>query len=860
MIPFLKSNFLKAANTLIFTFFVYLKVLAGNEPIASGSFVINMGITPQTVNNGLRPYGMVYDLVRNFNVPVKWIINQSKIKDGIDFSHNGIDYRGGTFVIPAENRTGVVNARITYWQGQGVVGATTVAPITVDVYITLKGMPTWTLNAANSSIGQKFLTNAAIPSTAVNSVLVQDLTCCNDLFVMPHADPVWSTHSRLLSWNLDCKGAIWLGCHAGSALEGMFNPAIKSQQTNFLSQKTGNAVGSGPYEENALILWGNHDDGTTPYSYSFPSDPIAQFMGIIDGATQNGSEQIYLPKVAWNSGTKVYVSDPTQTNVPSLSPGPAAVMISGKGFDDPLRGRVMMIGGHDIAGGTAPANIAAQRAFMNFSFLSFQDKAVYPTLGAIPSSLNSLSTTSVSFNLPLGANISDYTITWNSSCGGSFAPSNSQTTTFTAPNFSVATPCVLSVSIRDACGRVTSDAKSVTIGGCNVIVTPTISNTTCAGGATNGSISMAITNGPAPYSWTWTRVSPVATGNGTGTLISNLTAGTYNVVVTTGNGCTKSFQSVINNSPAVTAMVSGTNPTCFGQSSGSIVLTVSGGTPAFTYLWSGGVTTQNRNAIPAGNYSVTVTDSKGCTATASTILTAPSDMVISPTLTPVACFGNSTGAIVLTVSGGTGSKSYAWSNGAATQNLSNLTSGTYSVTVTDVNGCAKISSHTITQPAWGLTPSITATNYACASVKGSINLSVGGGAAPYTFAWSNGATTEDLSDLNVGNYTVTITDSNGCTAILSKAIIQIPLLNLSTSIVNSTCPTPGTGSINLTVTGGTLNYNYVWADGPTTQNRNALLPGVYTLEVIDAIGCKASTSTNIISIQGLPNPPGSINH
>ena len=235
-------------------------------------------------------------------------------------------------------------------------------------------------------------------------------------------------------------------------------------------------------------------------------------------------------------------------------------------------------------------------------------------------------------------------------------------------------------------------------------------------------------------------------------------------------------------------------------------------------------------------------------------------MVISPTLTPVSCFGNSTGAITLAVSGGTGSKTYAWSNGAATQNLTNLTSGTYTVTVTDANGCTKISSHTITQPAWGLTPSITATNYACASVKGSINLSVGGGAAPYTFAWSNGATTEDLSDLNVGNYTVTITDSNGCTAILSKAIIQIPPLNLSTSIVNSTCPTPGTGSINLTVTGGTLNYNYVWADGPTTQNRNALLPGVYTLEVTDAIGCKASTSTNIISIQGLPNPPGSINH
>lgn len=861
MKPFLKVNILKCVYALSFVHLVCFNVLAGNEPISSGSFVINMGITPQTVNNGLRPYGMVYDLVQNFKVPIKWVINSSKVKDGVDFTHNGIDYKGGPFVILAEFRTAAVNARIAYWVSQGVIGAETVAPITVDVSMTIRAMPIWTLDSQNGSIAQAYINTALIPSTAYNLVAPSALTCCMDLFVMPHADPTWAIHSRLFTWNLDCDGAIWLACHAGSAFSNLFNPSNKSQQMNFLSQKTGNAIGTGTYEENSLILWGNHADGSPPYNYSFPSDPIMQFMGILDGASQNGSEQIYLPKVGWNSGAKVYINDPSQSNVPLLSPGPAAIMVSGRGFDNPLRGRVMLEAGHAHNKSTAPENIAAQRAFLNFSFLTVSEKAIVPIINLGETSLASNSVNTLSFDLPLGVSASNYTITWTSSCGGTFSSTNTQTTNFTAPSFAVATPCVVSVTIKDACGRESSDSKAVLIGGCTLIVTPTASNTTCSGGATNGSINMAIANGSAPYSWIWTRENPSGTGSGTGTLISNLIAGTYNVQLTSSGvgACTKNFQSIINNSPAVTVSAIGTNPVCFGVASGSIVLNTLGGTPPFNYNWGAGISVQNRSSLLAGLYSVTLTDSKGCTATASSLLTQPADILITSSLIQVACFGSNTGAISLSTTGGFGTKNYAWSNGATTQNIGSLVAGTYNLTVSDANGCTKTGTYTVTEPVLGITLSSTSSNYACFSAKGSIDLTIDGGTSPYTYLWSNGAITQDLLDLNPGNYTVTVTDSKGCTAVLSKLILQIPALSLSTSIINTSCPTPGNGSINLTVTGGSSPYRYVWADGPSTEDRTSLVAGFFTVTVTDANGCASSTSATLTSINNLPNPPIGIN-
>src|SRR6478736_6459835 len=121
-----RSSSVKVLNTkvlnLLFGFAIILSSWRINaETIPTGSFIINMGVTPQTIGNGLKPYGLIYDLVKNDGVPIKWVINPGKVKDGIDFSHNGIDYRGGTFIIPAPYRTSAVNAKITTYQGMGVI-------------------------------------------------------------------------------------------------------------------------------------------------------------------------------------------------------------------------------------------------------------------------------------------------------------------------------------------------------------------------------------------------------------------------------------------------------------------------------------------------------------------------------------------------------------------------------------------------------------------------------------------------------------------------------------------------------------------------------------------------------------------
>ena len=833
------------------------------ETIAPGSFIINMGVTPQTINNGLRPYGMIYDLVKNHLVPIKWVINPAKSANGIDFSHNSIDYKGGTFIIPAAFRTAAVNARITYWQSQGVVGATTVAPISVPVYVTIKAVPTWTLDDQNGAIAQGYLNNALIPASAYNWLAPSALSCCNDIFVMPHADPNWPTHGNLYDWNLTCHGAIWLACHAGSALHDLFNPANPSQQMNFLANKTGVASGSGPYFENSLVLWGNHDDGTPPYSYAYPTDPIMQFMGTIDGATQNGSEQIFLPKSSWRAGAKIYTWDPTHSDVPSLSPGPAALMVAGHAFDDPERGLVMLEAAHSHNKSTGPDNIAAQRAFFNFSIVNAIEKAVIPDLSQVPDTMYSGVGTPLTFTLPPGKLISNYTITWGSSCGGSFSTPTNQNTNFFPPTTSFPTACFISVTIIDACGRTFRDVKSVIVG-CRMNVTKTITNPSCTPGSTNGSINMTITNGSGTYTWNWSRVSPSGTGSGSGTIINGLSVGTYNVTITDNSGCSKTFQSIVSPSPVINASRVVQDALCNGESSGAINVSVSGGSPAFSFNWGGGITSQNRNNIPAGNYSLTITDTKSCTAVLNSTVNQPALMSLSLTPTHVLCNGQNTGAIDLSVSGGTGSKTYLWSNGASTQNISNLIAGNYTVTVTDANNCKKTANVEITQPANAIGLSSVNTNVDCKSGStGAIDLTVTGGTADFAYLWSNGAMVEDLSGISAGVYTVTVTDANNCNATLQINITEPSALNLSTSITKATCTTTSDGAINITVTGGVMPYVYDWADLPGTSNiedRTALLSGNYTITITDQNGCTYNSNITVGATQTTPSPPIGINH
>ena len=443
------------------------------ETMSAGVFIINMGSSSPTIGNSILPYGLIYDLIRNHNVPVRWVISQTKAKDGIDFSYGGTDFKGGTFVIPSESRSSAVNAKITSWVNRGVVGVTSTSALTIQYAIVLSSFPTWTINSQNADIAITYLDRAGINLAAFPSSYNLNspttLGACNDLFIMPHADPTWAEHYNLLAWNQQYKGSFWAACHAASAIENLVNPSNKSQQMNFLTQKDATVsltiLSNTHYaNSNSLLLWENHTkDATPPYVHRLPNDPIAQYMGTTDAAQDNGSEQIYVPRqtggvARWNAGVGLIAYDPTQANVPSLQPdlsNAAAAIVYGRGFDDPNRGWVMYEGGHNHDG-TAAANIAAMRAFFNFSFFAAKDKSpVISTSGAttnrgwIENSTNNAF--EVSAQSPVGAT---FTYQWSSNAGGTFSNPTGASTMFSAPDVEENTPAIITCSITDVCGRV----------------------------------------------------------------------------------------------------------------------------------------------------------------------------------------------------------------------------------------------------------------------------------------------------------------------------------------------------------------------------------------------------------------------
>jgi hypothetical protein len=221
---------------------------------------------------------------------------------------------------------------------------------------------------------------------------------------------------------------------------------------------------------------------------------------------------------------------------------------------------------------------------------------------------------------------------------------------------------------------------------------------------------------------------------------------------------------------------------------------VNGGIAPYTYTWSNSATTQNISNVAAGTYSVIITDNNSCTQTASVTITQPTAIVGAATASNVLCNGGTNGAANLSVSGGTAPYTYAWSNSATTQNISNLGTGTYAVLVTDDNGCTQTVSVTVTEPA-PISSSLTSTDASCgACADGSADLSLNGGTAPYTYVWSNSATTEDLVNVLPGTYTVAVTDDNGCQhtdTITVNFSTGIPVMNVTGNI--HVYPNPSTG-------------------------------------------------------------------
>ncbi|MNU75279.1 hypothetical protein D3C71_648060 [compost metagenome] len=293
--------------------------------------------------------------------------------------------------------------------------------------------------------------------------------------------------------------------------------------------------------------------------------------------------------------------------------------------------------------------------------------------------------------------------------------------------------------------------------------------------------------------------------------------------------------------PPISPGTSVTNLNCFGDSNGAINLTPSGGTLPYTFDWGGGVTTEDRSGLTAGTYSVTITDASNCPTLFNAVVTQPNSLTVSPSVTNISCLGDANGAINLIPSGGTAPYTFNWSDGSTSEDRTGLDVGTYTVTISDVNGCSSNSGATITQPASVLSAATSITHIHCfGGTTGAIDLTPSGGTAPYTFIWNDGFTTEDRTGLLAGTYSVTITDTKGCSTNTSATVTQaVSTISALTNVTHVACFGGTTGAIDLTPNGGTLPYTFDWGVSGTTEDIAGLTAGIYSVTITDANGCAA---------------------
>jgi hypothetical protein len=284
-------------------------------------------------------------------------------------------------------------------------------------------------------------------------------------------------------------------------------------------------------------------------------------------------------------------------------------------------------------------------------------------------------------------------------------------------------------------------------------------------------------------------------------------------------------------------------------------------------MWNTGDTTAQITGLAAGTYTATVTDLLGCTQTASFTVnqsTNPSPSITASAGTDVSCFGFGDGSATITATGGTGTLAYTWSSGDTLSNAANLAPGTYSVIVSDVNGCSDSTTVTITQPDTLVAGNAGVTVAGCDSFL--VATSVAGGTTPYAYSWTGGIIGSSLLVTATGTYVATVTDANGCTDTLSATVTLPPALAATATETASDTSGAGLGAATVTASGGTGPYTYLWSNGATTATADSLIFGNYTVTVTDANGCSETASvainfpvnTNNLTVMGniemFPNP------
>lgn len=379
---------------------------------------------------------------------------------------------------------------------------------------------------------------------------------------------------------------------------------------------------------------------------------------------------------------------------------------------------------------------------------------------------------------------------------------------------------------------------------CSTLVCPTItvsvstlSNLTCFG-ANDGSATMSASGGTGPYTFNW---NP---GPFTGATRTGLSAISYGVLATDANGCTGTGSVTITAPTAVSASASKTDATCAGNN-GTASVTASGGTGAYTYVWSNAAITASISGLAPGNYSVTVRDGNNCSATASvTVSSTGGPTITQNSLVNVSCFGANDGAIGIAVSGGSPPYDFDWSNGAITEDISGLDGDNYSVTVIDALNCISIFNATINEPA-ALVVTGVVTDAGCGVPSGAIDQTITGGTLPYIINWSSGNVSEDLNGIPASNYSVTVTDNNSCSQTATYTVNAPGSFSISLVADSASCQGVADGGITSIISGGAAPFSYNWSNGTSNANLTGVAAGTYTVTVTDDNICTVAATATV---------------
>lgn len=532
--------------------------------------------------------------------------------------------------------------------------------------------------------------------------------------------------------------------------------------------------------------------------------PVAQLSGTVTGATGG----------IWSGGTGTF--NPSNT---SLTPTytPSATELA-NGFAN----LILTTTGN----GTCPGDADTVR----INYVNFQG-----VVSTAPNNVTCFGFNNGTATASVSGTTTPYSFTWNT------GPPQ------TGPTASNLGPGTYTVSITDGNGCPTTATVGITQPP-PLNLGSTFSNVSCNGG-NNGSATAIVNGGTPPYTYNWSNGS-------TNPVASPLSAGTYSITVTDNKGCTRSEQVVITEPPVLVASIAAsTNVSCYGGANGSATGTATGGTSPYNYTWSTGVIGPSASGLQAGTYTLTVTDNNNCSAQTSVVITQPSAPLSATfNITPVSCAGGSNGAASVNASGGTPGYTYSWSNGATGASTSGLSAGNHQVLITDSRGCQLLQGFTITQPT-AILLALSGTNTTCNLPNGQITPTISGGVLPYTYSWSNGATTTTLSNVMAGSYTLTVTDANGC--IKSSSIVLTntsPAINISiASQTNVSCYGGANGSATVGVTGGSTPYTYSWSPvGGTAPTATGLAAGTYSISVTDANTCSATLPVVISQPSSLP--------